>query len=89
MTHLEFNLQNGVILNENFPVGVYSKHKNTLIINNPAQLISMGKSVKDKEVIDYVLDNGILTKSTKLKVKHSSSLTVGYMTKKKFKLKCV
>lgn len=90
MTHLEFNLQNGVILKENFPIGVYSKHKNTLVVTNPPQLVVMEMSITNhKEIIDYVLDNGILTNSKKLKVKHSSSLTVGYMTKKKFKLKCV
>ena len=87
MTHLEFNLQDGVILKENFPVGVYSKHKNTLVISNPTQLIAMDKSVKGKEVIDYVLDNGILTKSKKLKVKFSTCLSVGYMTTKTFKMK--
>ena len=87
MTHLDFNLQNGVILKENFPIGVYSKHKNTLVINNPTHLIALGKSIKDKEVIDYVLDNGILSRSTNLKVKHAASLNVGYMTNRTFKMK--
>ena len=87
MTHLEFNLQEGVILKENLPIGIYSKHKNTLVITNPTQLIVMNKSVENKEVIDYVLDNGILTKSKKLKVKHSSSLSVGYMTNRTYKLR--
>ena len=87
MTHLELNLQNGVILKENLAIGVYSKHKNTLVICHPPQLIAMGLSVKDKEVLDYVLDNGILTKSTQVKVKYSSCLTVGYMTNRTFKMK--
>ena len=89
MTHLEFNLQDGVILKENLPVGVYNKHKNVLVINIPNQLIVMKKSVKDKDVIDYVLDKGILIKSPELKVKYSSSLTVGYMTNTTYLMKHV
>lgn len=87
MKHLEFNLQDGVILKEDFPIGVYSKHKNTLVISNPPQFIATDKSVKDKEVIDYVLDNKILSRSIKLKVKHSTCLSVGYMTQDTFQLK--
>jgi hypothetical protein len=87
MKHLELNLQNGIIIKENYPIGVYSKHKNTLVITNPSQLFVMGKSVKDQEVIDYVLDNGILSRSTNLKVKYASSLNVGYMTNVTFKMK--
>lgn len=87
MKHLEFNLQDGVILKEDFPIGVYSKHKNTLVISNPIQFIGTDKSVEDKEVINYVLDNEILSRSIKLKVKHSTCLSVGYMTNDTYKIK--
>lgn len=94
------NLQNGVILKEKFPVGVYSKHKNTLVISIPPQLIvTDGESLKDKnvfeyfqekykEIIDYVVDKKILTRS-KLKIKHATSLNVGYMEHNTYKLKHV
>jgi hypothetical protein len=89
MKHLEINLQNGVIIKENYPIAVYSKHKNTLVITNPPQLIATDKSVKDQEVINYVLDNGILSRLTNLNVKHAASLNVGYMTNGTFKMKHV
>jgi hypothetical protein len=89
MKHLEINLQNGIIFKENYPIGVYSKHKNTLVITNPPQLIATDMSVNEKEVVDYVLDNGILSRSTNLKVKQASSLGVSYMTNKTFKMKHV
>jgi hypothetical protein len=87
MNHFEMNLQNGIIVKENYPIGVYSKHKNTLVIINPSELTLRDKSFKEKEVIDYVLDNGILSRSTKLKVKHAASLNVGYMTNRTWRLK--
>ena len=100
MKHLEMNLQNGVILKEEFPVGVYSKHKNTLVISIPPHLIvTDGESLKDKnvfeyfqekykEIVDYVVDNKILTMS-KLKIKHAAHLDVGYMERDTYKMKHV
>ena len=94
------NLQDGVIFQENFPVGVYSKHKNTLVISIPPQLVvTDGESLKDKnvfelfsektkEIIDYVVDNGILSRLN-LKVKDGLHFSVGYMEPTTYKMKHV
>jgi hypothetical protein len=103
MNHLEMNLQNGIILEENLPIGAYSKHNNTLVMTNLSELILrdesfkgkdliyclIGRSLKEKEVINYVLDNGILSRSKKLEVKYAGSLNVGYMDSMTYEMKHV
>lgn len=89
MRHLEFNLQNGVILKKNLPIGIYSKHKNTLILNKTKQFISTHLFFEENEVVDYVLDKQILTKKRKLIVKYTSSFNVVYMTNEDYKFKSI
>ena len=89
MKHLDFNLQNGIILKKTTPIAVYSRHRNTLVITNPPSLIFDDKSPKQRDIIDYVLDKKILTMSEDkmIEVKYASCLNVGYMTNDTFEMK--
>jgi hypothetical protein len=90
MEHLEFNNQNGVIVKENLPIGIYSKHKNVLVLNKSYKFKNgLYPFFEETEVIDYVLDEQILTKKRKLIVKYTSSLDVSYMTNEDYTFKSI
>jgi hypothetical protein len=52
-------------------------------------ILHIGRSLKEKEVVNYVLDSGILSRSKKLEVKYAGSLNVGYMDINTYEMKHV
>ena len=77
MKHLELNLQNGIILTDNSGVVVagYDKHRNTLAVKVDPFLL-----IKKEDIVNYVLDNGILKEN--MLIIQTSSLGVSYMDRK-------
>lgn len=79
--HLDLNLQSGVITNNGHSIGVYSRHKNRLVIKDDyIMMMNSLTSKKDFEesVINYMVDNGILS-SEGLDLVHVESIGVSYM----------
>ena len=82
MNHLDFNLQSGVILNNNSPIAVYSRHQNTLVVKKDYSTIQVGEDT----ILDYVLSEGILQGKDKVKIIPTTSLSISYMESNNYEL---
>ena len=84
MNHLDFNLQSGVILNNNSPVAIYNRHKNMIIIKK-----DYPNPVKDQVIIDYVYSSGVLNNDGNVVVKYTTALSVGFMKNEDFMMESI
>lgn len=80
--HLDLNLQSGVITNNGHSIGVYSRHKNRLVIKNDYTMMMKNSLISKKDfeesVINYMVDNEILS-SEGLDLVNVQSIGVSYM----------
>jgi hypothetical protein len=80
--HLDLNLQSGVITNNGYSIGIYSRHKNRLVIKNDyIMMMKNSPTLKkdfEKSVINYVVDNEILS-SEGLDLVNVECIGVSYM----------